>query len=146
MTSITGFSSVNYEAGEAVGVDSNHIWQLTATAAITKGTFVAIAAGGPAAPQGATVASLVGIALADIASGSEGPVLVEGIGTVIADATGVSIGAFVKPDASGHASAAAYGDEGVVGIACNASGAGGAAVIRLMHATHLAQAAPQESA
>lgn len=144
MTSITGFSSVNYEAGEAVGVDSNHIWQLTATAAITKGTFVAIAAGGTAAPQGATVASLVGIALADIASGSEGPVLVEGIGTVIADATGVSIGAFVKPDANGYASAAAYGAEGVVGIACNASGAGGAAVIRLIRTMSIKEAETQE--
>ena len=132
MTSVTGFDSITYEAGEAVGADSNEIWYLTTTAAVTKGTFVQLASAGTCAPATATVGGHVGIALKTVASGAVCPVLVAGYGTVTADATGVKIGEYVKPTAAAVASKATFGTDKIVGIAANASGANGVAVIKLM--------------
>lgn len=136
MTSITGFDNITYEAGEAVGADSNEIWYLTATEAITKGLFVELGTGatsGKCEVADATVGGHIGIALkAAAASGDVIPVLVAGYGTVTADATGVKIGDYIKPDSSGKADVAAIATDTVVALAANNSGAGGVAVVKLM--------------
>lgn len=128
---ITGYSSISYEAGEAVEARVGDIAELTADAAITKGTFVKLVTAGHVTTQNATVAGPVGIALNSVASGKIARVLISGIGTVTADATGVTVNDFIKPDANGKADVAALHTDDIVGIALNASGANGVAVVKL---------------
>lgn len=130
----TGYSSIKYEAGEVVDAKVGDIAELTADAAITKGTFVKLVTGGHASTQNATVTGPVGIALNSVASGAIARVLISGVGTVTADATGVTVNDYVTPDANGKAKKATYGTDKCIGFNMNTSGASGVSVVRLINA------------
>ena len=128
MTKSTGYD-LAYEAGEAVHVEVGDIAYLEATAAVTKGTFVKISAGKVAPATAAD--GVVGIALADIASGKVGRVLINGVGTVTANEAVVP-GNLVAPTTAGKAAVAAYG-AAASGFVLNT--ASDVAVVRLMTIT-----------
>ncbi len=127
---IRGFASNTLVAGESLSAD-NLIVTLECDDTITKGIFVELVTAGHCKAADATVGGPIGIALGSGVDGSEIQVLVSGIGSVTADSTGVTIGDFIKPDASGHADVATYGTDAVVGLALNASGASGVAAVKL---------------
>lgn len=127
---IKGYASNPLKAGESLRAD-NIILTLEADDAITKGIFVELVTGGHCKAADATVGGPVGIALGSGVDGSFIQVLVAGIGSVTADATGVTIGDFIKPDANGKADVATYATDDIVALALSNSGAGGVAAVLL---------------
>lgn len=131
MTSITGFDTIHYEAGEAVAADANEIWICTPTAAVTKGQLVEVYADALCKPEGANITGHVGIALTSAAVDGKCRVLVGGYGTATA-ASEIKIGQYVKADAAGKAVAGVLATDTVVGLACNHATANGVVVVKLM--------------
>ena len=127
---IRGFASNTLNAGESLSAD-NLILTLECDDTIVKGIFVELVTGGHCKAADASVSGPIGIALASGVDGSFIQVLVAGIGSVTADATGVTIGDFIKPDSNGKADVATYGTDDIVAIALNNSGAGGVAAVKL---------------
>lgn len=127
---IRGYATNALNAGESLR-DDNIILTLECDDTITKGIFVELVTGGHCKAADATVGGPVGIALGSGVDGSEIQVLIAGIGSVTADATGVTIGDYIKPDANGKADVATYASDDIVALALNNSGAGGVAAVLL---------------
>ena len=127
---IRGYATNALNAGESLR-DDNIILTLECDDTITKGIFVELVTGGHCKAADATVGGPVGIALGSGVDGSEIQVLVAGIGSVTADATGVTIGDYIKPDANGKADVATYTSDDIVALALSNSGAGGVAAVLL---------------
>ena len=127
---IRGYATNALNAGESLR-DDNIILTLECDDTITKGIFVELVTGGHCKAADATVGGPVGIALGSGVDGSEIQVLIAGIGSVTADATGVTIGDYIKPDANGKADVATYATDDIVALALNNSGAGGVAAVLL---------------
>jgi len=127
---IRGYAINPLNAGESLR-DDNIILTLECDDTITKGIFVELVTGGHCKAADATVGGPVGIALGSGVDGSEIQVLIAGIGSVTADATGVTIGDYIKPDANGKADVATYATDDIVALALNNSGAGGVAAVLL---------------
>ena len=127
---IRGYATNALNAGESLR-DDNIILTLECDDTITKGIFVELVTGGHCKAADATVGGPVGIALGSGVDGTEIQVLVAGIGSVTADATGVTIGDYIKPDANGKADVATYASDDIVALALNNSGAGGVAAVLL---------------
>ena len=127
---IRGYATNALNAGESLR-DDNIILTLECDDTITKGIFVELVTGGHCKAADATVGGPVGIALGSGVDGSEIQVLIAGIGSVTADATGVTIGDYIKPDSNGKADVATYATDDIVALALNNSGAGGVAAVLL---------------
>lgn len=112
-------------AGESLQSD-NLIMQLQADGTIAKGRIVELVTAGHVKQATATIAGPIGIALSNAVAGDNIPVMIQGIGSVSVDATGIAINDFITADASGNATKATFGTDEIVGIAVSAGAANGA--------------------